>query len=467
MGLGLHGGGAAAAEYCSRMGAKVTVTDLRDEKTLFESLKRLENYDIRYVLGKHQQEDFTNTDIVIKNPAVPRNSIYLEMAREQGVMIETDLSIFLSVLHTLARKQEVDVANIVLIAVTGTKGKSSAASCAHHILQAGGLTSYLGGNITISPLLFLDDIHQNLNENKITYIILELSSFQIGDLRLVLESRRRTAHPTAIYWPNYALLTNILADHQSYYPNMAAYVADKAYLFRSMKKESPKIIGNAGVWEGEFLSCAGTISIHDPSLATKFSLPEQLRVAGKHQRENLAMVAALFMAGGIGPPPEALKKSLALFPGVEHRLQYLGNTHHGRVQIVNDSAATIPEACLMAVAAFQQVYLICGGTDKRLDLQPIVEAGRKCRAIYLLKGSASDILVKHFQQDQRAFKGPYDDIGAATVDAQEDIIRNREEKAVLLLSPGCASFGMFLNEFDRGRQFIRAAHKLPGFSPIE
>ncbi len=97
MGLGLHGGGAESARYFVQAGADVTVTDLQDEKKLSNSLKELEGLPIRYVLGRHDREDFKNADIVVKNPGVPPDSIYLQSAKR----IESDISIFLA--HSPAR----------------------------------------------------------------------------------------------------------------------------------------------------------------------------------------------------------------------------------------------------------------------------------------------------------------------------------------------------------------------------
>ena len=114
MGLGLNGGGVASAAFFAAHGAKVTVTDMKTEAELASSMEKLRDYNIRYVLGKHEVCDFENADLVIKNPGIKiNNNIYLEKAKS----IETDISVFL-------RLSEAKV-----IAVTGSKGKSSTVSC--------------------------------------------------------------------------------------------------------------------------------------------------------------------------------------------------------------------------------------------------------------------------------------------------------------------------------------------------
>ena len=161
MGLGLNGGGMESARYLAGHGAEVTVTDLRDEKILAPSIEKLKDLSIRYVLGRHEMEDFRNADMVVKNPAVKPDSPYLKASRR----IETDISLFLAA--SPAR----------LSAVTGSKGKSSVSSALYYVLnesrKAGELPgkARLGGNITISPLGFLDELEEGDD------VVLELSSW--------------------------------------------------------------------------------------------------------------------------------------------------------------------------------------------------------------------------------------------------------------------------------------------------
>jgi len=132
--------GLRAPKFFYDHGAEVTVTDLQNETVLRPSIEALGDRKIRYVLGKHEVVDFANADIVIKNPAVRRGSIYLDAAK----CIETDISIFLRFSAS------------PLVAVTGTKGKSTTASAIHYGFVQSGVEALLGGNITISPLSFLE-----------------------------------------------------------------------------------------------------------------------------------------------------------------------------------------------------------------------------------------------------------------------------------------------------------------------
>ena len=137
MGLGLNGGGLAIGPFPRPKGALVvTATDLRNADVLAPSLARLKDLEVRYVLGEHRMEDFENTDMVIKNPAVPASSPYLKAAKR----VETDLSLFLTLCDN------------PILAVTGSKGKSSVVSALHHIMRGAFPGCRLGGNITRIPL---------------------------------------------------------------------------------------------------------------------------------------------------------------------------------------------------------------------------------------------------------------------------------------------------------------------------
>jgi UDP-N-acetylmuramoylalanine--D-glutamate ligase len=126
------------------------------------------------------------------------------------------------------------------------------------------------------------------------------------------------------------------------------------------------------------------------------------------------------------------------------------------VRYFNDSAATIPEAAAACVAALGNPVLVCGGSDKKLELSPLVEAARRAKKVILLAGSASDRLASLLHEAGIACDAPYDDLGAACKAA----IAAADTGDAVALSPGCASFGMFLNEFDRGRRWKDAVREV-------
>ncbi|MDR1030310.1 MAG: UDP-N-acetylmuramoyl-L-alanine--D-glutamate ligase [Treponema sp.] len=463
MGLGLHGGGLASVRYLASRGAEITVTDLRDEKTLAPSLEQLQCFPhIRYVLGCHDQEDFKKADMVIKNPGVRPDAPFLALSRR----IETDISLFLA--HSPAR----------LIAVTGSKGKSSTASALHWAFKAAqtqGLFlghAYLGGNITVSPLAFLDALRPE------DTVVLELSSWQLGDLQgRRIQVGDAVGTPQALLKPRAAVFTALLPDHLDRYGTMDAYMGDKRILYQGQDSHDLTVAAD-DPWGRSFLaetrarplmyaekplSDAGGwfATPQGPGLARLGGetpvevVPPQLLIPGYHQKKNLLAAALVLL--DLGLPPAFIRDTLGSFPGIEHRLELFHEA--GGVHFYNDTTATIPDAAAAAVRSFDApVVLVTGGTDKNLDFTPLVKAAAQAKAVILLAGTGSDKLKALLDGLACSYYGPFDSLDQA-VSASLEAARPGD---VVVLSPGCASFGMFLHEFHRGRQWKEAVCRLAG-----
>jgi len=474
MGLGLHGGGLQSALFLLKRGAEVAVTDLRDEKTLAPSImeldavcKALGRQPVRYVLGRHEIGDFKNADIVIKNPGVKPDSPFLQASKR----IETDLSLFLA--QSKAR----------LFAVTGTKGKSGTSSALHWILSKDRKSgkAYLGGNITVSPLTFLDELTEADD------VVLELSSFQLGDIK---NSVNADGQP--LLKPAAAILTPIMHDHLDRYASMEDYIDDKKNIYRGQDSNCVTIAGDDD-WGRSFLaetkarrlirSCkqdilsalgegqsGGCIDAGGRGVARLLNfrgvpgeitelVPHKILTPGSHQKINmLSSALAVFALGGRA---ETIRAALSTFPGIEHRLELFHESNG--IRYYNDSAATIPEAAAACIEALTEpsvthggLILVTGGTDKNLDFTPLARAAVKAKAVILLEGTGSEKLIPLLRENGVSFSGPFNELDKA--------VRCAAEKAsgadIVALSPGCASFGMFLNEFDRGRKWKEAVVRL-------
>jgi len=464
MGLGLHGGGLESARFLLKRGAQVTVTDLRDEKTLLPSIEQLDRAckelgkePVRYVLGKHEIEDFKKADIVIKNPGVKPDSPFLQAAK----LIETDISLFLA--ESRAR----------LFAVTGSKGKSGTASALHWILNKDRNKgkAFLGGNITVSPLTFIEELSENDD------VVLELSSWQLGDVK-----GRTAADGSALLKPKAAVLTAIMPDHLDRYLSMEEYIDDKKNIYRGQDEKCVTVAGDDSWGKSFRAETKGRPLVYSRSLlaerqnggwlekgrgfARLFNwdgvndetvelVPEHLLVSGEHQKLNLLSAAlAVYSLGG---KAEKIRGALATFPGIEHRLELF---HEAKsVRFYNDSAATIPEAaaaCIEALTSAAPLVLVTGGTDKNLDFSSLAKAAGKAKAIILLAGTGSEKLIPLLGEEGISYSGPFDDLDKAVLCAIEKAASGDS----IALSPGCASFGMFLNEFDRGKKWKDAVLRL-------
>jgi UDP-N-acetylmuramoylalanine--D-glutamate ligase len=439
MGLGLNGGGLASARFLAESGAEVTVTDMKDEVALADSIAALKGLPIRYVLGKHELSDFSGADLVVKNPAVRPDSPFLRAAKA----VETDISLFLR------------FTDAPVIAVTGSKGKSSVSSAIYHVLSFSGSKAFLGGNITVSPLSFISQCTAD------TPVVLELSSWQLADMRGL-----------GVLKPRVAVITSIMPDHMNRYSSMDEYVADKRLIYAD-QDSSCFTICNAddawgpsfsaetrgkvrwyssekkaieGAWLGEGKGRFGLYSASGDVSHTEVILPEHLLVPGEHQRKNMLAAALACRAFGLGAADIA--KAIASFPGVEHRLERFAE--QDGISWYNDSAATIPQAVSAALASFNApIVLITGGTDKNLDFEPVRSAYAAAKTIVLLAGSGTEKLRTLLDEDGVSYVGPFDNLDRAVAEARAHAVKGD----IVLLSPGCTSFGMFLHEFDRGKKF--------------
>jgi UDP-N-acetylmuramoylalanine--D-glutamate ligase len=299
-------------------------------------------------------------------------------------------------------------------------------------------------------------------------VILELSSWQLADLRGL-----------GVLKPKVAILTAIMPDHMNYYASMEEYVADKRVIYSEQDSgdvticdlDSPwgrsfagetraKVLWyadsphrEAGGWldknqGGEVEGFAQGEWILPGGLLTKPTriLPPDLLVPGHHMRKNLLAAGLGLLA--LGLEPRSIEKALSRFPGVEHRLEFFHE--EGGVRWYNDSASTIPQAVTAALESFfAPIVLITGGTDKNIDFSAVAEKYAKAAHIVLLSGSGTEKLMPLLAARGLAWSGPFSDLDSAV--AQARILA--KPGSVVLFSPGCTSFGMFLHEFDRGKKF--------------
>lgn len=399
MGLGLLGGGIGAAKFFCKQGAKVLVTDLKTRKELKESVKKLNQ--VKFVLGKHRKEDFINADLIIRNPAVPRESKYLKIAKDNNIPVKTDIDIFF------------DLCPGTIIGITGTKGKSTVATLIYLFLKKKYPKTFLAGNIGVSPLEVLSKI------NKRSKVVLELSSFELENLKKS---------------PNIAVITTLFPDHLDRYKNFKDYVNAKKSIFKYQNKND-------------------ILVLNKDSETKKLSLEAKSKVCF-FKGSNAA--AAVLVAELFKISKKDIKKVLSNFKGVPHRQEFV--VEKKGVKYFNDTTATNPRAVIFAIETFRKrfprskIVLIAGGKDKKLIYRSLA---RKIKHdvdyVVLLPGTGSNKLKKDLSKFYPV-KSMKQAVKKASYLAQKGDI--------VLLSPGAASFNLFENEFDRGNQFVKAVKKL-------
>ncbi len=466
MGLGLHGGGLGVARFLLRQGARVTVTDLRRPDDLAAPLQELAGEEVHYVLGEHRLEDFASADMVVRNPAVPADSPFLQEARRHGVPVEMEMTLFFALCPG------------PILGVTGTKGKSTTTALLGEMLRRQYPDTVVAGNIRVSALEALPQIGAR------TPVVLELSSWQLEGL-----GERKMS-------PHIAVVTNLSPDHMNRYPSWDAYVEAKKLIFRSQgpadvlvlnandpavrsfAQEAPGRVSwfGAGLRRrgrallttdrrlvpavgGAALVARGQVTWVDPGgRATAICSLERVALRGRHNHENVLAATAAACLYGAAPP--AIAAALADFGGLADRLEVVRVLDD--VTYVNDTTSTAPASTVAALQALAgPIVLIAGGADKKLDYGPLAAAvaASATHAVLLLEGTASDKLEQalHDAGAGRRIAGRFDDLGAAVRQARA-LARPGD---TVLLSPGCASFGMFRHEFERGERFREIVISLP------
>lgn len=478
MGLGLHGGGLGMAKWLMRCGAAVTVTDLKDAAALASSVAELNKthadllkgsggravHKIVYSLGSHAEKDFTSADMVIRNPAVPRDNPFLSLAASRGIPVETDISIFFL------------LCPFPITAVSGTKGKTTTTSLLADICRAHDRRTVVGGNIRISPLDALDRLQELAKDKEAAAppIVLELSSWQLESL----EKHRLS--------PRVGVLTNVMEDHLNRYRGMDDYARAKELLIAfqgagdtavlnaddarvaamgaglARRPDGPRLLwfSEKPVKSGDacFVSAGRVALVRDGGRRVLFPLTA-VKIRGRHNIANV--LAACAAAAALGIPDGTIAAAVRKFRGVPGRLEDLGV--RGGIRYVNDTTATTPDAAMAAMKALtrfgrRRLILLGGGADKALRFEAWAEAVRRhIKHLVLFEGSATPKMLAAL--DAVGVKTP-----RALVRSMPEALQVARSFAkrgdIVLLSPGCASFGIFVNEFDRGDQFVARVRRL-------
>jgi UDP-N-acetylmuramoylalanine--D-glutamate ligase len=435
MGLGLQGSGMASARYAAQQGAIVRVTDMKSPEVLAPSVQALAGLSIEFVLGQHREEDFHWAEIVIRNPGVPRTSPYLQLAQEHGAQIEMEIAFFF--LACPGRT----------IGITGTRGKTTTSTLIYEIVRASGVPTVLAGNVAgVETLSLLPEITPE------TQVVLELSSWQLEGL---------APHKIS---PAVSVMTNVYPDHLNTYTGMEDYAEAKANIFRYQTASDIAVFNYDNPWTRRFgeeapartwftsLQRGGSFARESTDIVPFIFGDTPL--AGRHNLENILL--ATTTARLLGIADEIIAETVRSFRGVAHRLEDV-RTING-VRFINDSTSTTPIAGQVALEAFDApIVLVAGGNTKYLPLEQwparIVE---RCRDVVLLAGSGTDELlpVLRAELERQGVSDPVRSVFSDWKQALDAAVALAKPGDVLLFSPGFTSFGMFLNEFDRGDKFV-------------
>ena len=435
--VGAARSGVAAALLLVRRGASVTLTDrkpaIADELILRQAGVALE-------LGGHRSGSFEQADLVVMSPGVPLELPEVVRARAAGVPVIGELELASRWLRG------------PIVAITGTKGKSTTTTLVGRMLEAAGRRVRVGGNIGVPLSAQVEDSTSD------TVHVIEASSFQ-------LEATDR-------FHPWIAALLNLSADHLDRHPTLEAYASAKARVFANQTADDWTVV-NAD--SPEALAVAASSRARQVRYALGPDAPQAsvfadrgfiwqrtsdgdvplvplsaVQLAGRHQLSNV--VAATAISALAGAEGAAVGRALDGFTGLEHVMEPVA-TIDG-VRFVNDSKATNVDAAARSIESFDSVVAIVGGKFKGGDLRdlagPLKAHGRAVVAIGEARPLVSEALSPTLPVVEAASLG--EAVARAWSLARPD--------GVVLLAPACASFDMFADYADRGRQFKEEVQRL-------
>lgn len=433
LGFGVEGQDAA----CYFLGQKsiITVFDRSDRRQVISD--KWEEERITWICGTDYLKDgLKGFDVIVRSPGVYRYLPEIVEAEKTGTKITSNTILFF----------EESEANI--IGVTGTKGKGTTASMLQLGLENSGKSTLLLGNIGTPMLDRIDDA------DTFDWVILELSSFQLIDLP---------------YSPPIAVVTNITVDHLNWHKDHREYVGSKENLWKHQKitdsvifnwddKTCRQLVKDAPgkvLWFTTETETGKGAYLQDDSVylnKQQVGSRGELRVPGNHNVANsLAALVAGTIAGGQG---QKVWKGIIRFEGRQHRLEKVATVDG--VTFINDSAATTPEAAIAALQSFEQPkILIAGGSLKGVGFGEFAKAvvGAKVKAVFPIGEAAKQIET---EIETEGFKGQV----FCGIEDMNEIIKQAKSLAepgdIILLSPACASFGLFRDYKDRGDAFKKA-----------
>lgn len=438
--LGGGESGVGTAILAKKEGFEVFVSDKGKIKDNYKEV--LEHHEIEWEENTHSEERILTASVAMKSPGIPDNAPLVLKLKGKGIPVISEIE-FAS-----------EFTSAEVIGITGSNGKTTTTKFVHHILKSGNISAGMAGNVG-------DSFAKQVAENEFDWYVLELSSFQLDG---ILNFR-----------PKIAVLTNITADHLDRYEysldNYIAskfritknqteadyfiYDADDENIMKWLKKNPIKAQKLPFSLEKKFEN--GAFLENDEIIVkinnTQFNMPTtDLSLQGKHNTKN-AMAAAT-VAQLLRIRKQTIRESMENFQGVEHRLEKVLKINN--VMYINDSKATNINATFYALESMEtETVWIVGGIDKGnvySDLLPLVN--EKVKAIICLGVDNAKIMA--------AFGNCVDTIveTQSMNEAVKIAYKIAEKNETVLLSPACASFDLFENYEDRGRQFKEAVRNL-------
>lgn len=422
LGLGIENQALLKYLLKQKINNSITICDSRSVKELGERYHDFQKYpQINWRLKAKFNQKLYGFDLLFRSPGWPIACPGIQEALKHEVELSSAMNLFFALCPSKN-----------IIGVSGTKGKGTTSSLIYHILQAAKKRVWLGGNIGIAPFNFITKIKSG------DWVVLELSSFQLEDLK---------------FSPKYSVITNIYQEHlapadplnPNYHKTFRSYILAKLNLAYYQTKNDYLFLNKK--FQKIFIKYRGKIGPAKKVFFSDSKLPS--RLVGNYNQENIG--AALALARTLKISPAIIKKAVASFQGLEHRLEFVvkkdGLTYY------DNSFATTPESTIMDLQSFSEpIILLAGGADKGANFKPLAQAiKKKVKKVIFLDGTGTKrirnelVKLKYGSKNMTLVKSMAEAIAEARSSAQKGDI--------ILLSTACASFGLFKNYKERGNLF--------------
>lgn len=436
--LGGGESGVGAAFLAKKKGLEVFLSDKGSIKEHYKKL--LQEAEIEFEEGSHDEERILSADWVIKSPGIPKKADLIQKIKQKGIRLSSEIEF------------AAEFTDAKIIAITGSNGKTTTTSLIYHLLKNDGLNVGLGGNIGTS-------FAKQVADENYDYFVLEVSSFQLDDIQN--------------FRPYISLLLNLSPDHLDQYNyNYEEYALakfrisenqenDDFFIYNKDDEMSRKLLEKIEL-KAQLMPFSLNEKLEKGAYATEdqifvkwkedFSMKiEDLALVGKH---NVANSLAASIAGKLlNINNESIRNSLMTFEAVEHRLEQFAEING--VKYINDSKATNVNATYFALESMKTPTVwIVGGVDKGNDYTEIEELVKKKVKAIICLGVDNEKIINFFRDKKEMIYDTYN------LEECVKIAKSIAEKGdAVLLSPCCASFDLFDNYEDRGDKFKKEVLK--------
>lgn len=440
--LGLARSGEAAAILLHKLGAQILISDQKDEKqqrVIAERLKK-DYPNIDFCLGGHPEEIFNGVDLVVISPGVPFNIPILEKVRKDGIPVIGEIELAYSVCHA------------PIVAITGTKGKSTTSTLTGQILDKG-----FKGNVVVAGNIGSPLSNYVLDLTKSDLLVLEISSFQL--------------ETTVNFRPRVSAILNIMQDHMDRHRDMNEYISAKYRIFANqtsddytiLNAEDPLTLACKSYTKGKVILFSSQnrlekgVYIDNDKIIADIEEPlticnvNEIKIPGRHNLENILAATAISVIYDISP--EIISDVIRNFNGIEHALEFVGEING--VRFINDTKATNVLSLKAALESINKsIILIIGGRDKGNDYTSVIPLIKQKVKQIIIIGESAEKIEKSIGNLTNSYK-------ARTM--EEAVFKAYETASQgdsVLLSPACASFDMFRDYAERGKIFKEIVGKI-------